>query len=63
MHTNAQDNKTIQDMADAMRRYGDGCTREDLNLHFTSDEITRFEAKARARANDDSVRQINRRAA
>lgn len=58
----SKEEQTIQDMADAMRRYGEGCTRENLNMHFTSDEITRYEQKARARANDDSIRQVKRAA-
>ncbi|MCI9865838.1 hypothetical protein RHIZ_07780 [Rhizobium skierniewicense] len=58
MRSNTQDEQTVQNMADAMRRHGEGCTREDLNLHFTMEEITRFEAKARARANDQAVREL-----
>ncbi len=62
MRSNTQDEQTVQNMADAMRRHGEGCTREDLNLHFTTEEITRFESKARARANDEAIRQIRRAA-
>lgn len=58
MRNSLQDKQTVQNMADAMRRHGDGCTREDLNLHFTMEEITRLEAKARALANDQAIRDI-----
>ena len=62
MHSksDANDAKIIDEMADAMRRAGDGCTREQLTLQFTSAEIDRFCEKARARANEQSV--IQRRA-
>lgn len=62
MRSNTQDEQTVQNMADAMRRHGEGCIREDLNLHFTTEEITRFESKARARANDQAIRHIRRAA-
>lgn len=58
-----KEEKLIQDMADAMRRYGDGCTSEELNRHFTQSEIARYGARARARAYDQAVRQIRKRAA
>lgn len=62
MRSNTQDEQTVQNMADAMRGHGEGCTREDLNLHFTMEEIARFEAKARARANDQAVRELQKAA-
>ncbi|WP_080838262.1 hypothetical protein [Agrobacterium genomosp. 13] len=60
---NSKEEELIQDMADAMRRYGEGCTSEELNRHFTQSEIAHYGARARARANDQAVRQIRKRAA
>ena len=54
------DAQIIEEMADAMRRHGEGCTREELTLQFTSAEIDRFCEQARARANEQAV--IQRRA-
>lgn len=51
----------ISDMADAMLRYGEGCTRNQLALHFTDEEIERLGGKARAVANDKLVRQTRAR--
>lgn len=61
MNTQKTDAQLIDDMADAMLRYGEGCTRDQLALHFTSEEIDRFSEKARARANDRLVRQTRTR--
>ena len=65
MNTNsdANDAKIIDEMADAMRRFGDGCTRDQLTLQFTSAEIDRFCEKARARANEQAVYQRRARVA
>lgn len=53
----SSNSETIEKMADAMLRYGEGCTRDDLAMHFTGEEIERFQARARAIANDRAVRQ------
>lgn len=64
MHTaTSKEDKLIQDMADAMRRYGEGCTSEELNRHFTQSEISRYGARARSRACDQAIRHIRKRAA
>lgn len=39
-------------MADQMLRYGEGCTRSNLEMHFTPDEVERLHGKARALANE-----------
>ncbi|WP_242220021.1 hypothetical protein [Shinella zoogloeoides] len=54
------DTTLINDMADAMLRYGEGCTRDQLAMHFTQDEIDRLSERARAHANEKAV--IQRRA-
>ncbi|MBB4103040.1 hypothetical protein [Allorhizobium borbori] len=60
MHKTNQkaDDKIIRDMADTMRRYGEGMPRETLLLHFTQEEVSRFETKAR-----DLAMQLSSRAA
>lgn len=58
----SNDNELKQAMADAMRRVGDGCTKEDLRKWFTDAEINRFGDAARARAYEMEVEE-NREAA
>lgn len=50
------DDTTIRAMAETMRRYGEGMQRETLLLHFTQEEVSRFEAKARDLAMELSSR-------
>lgn len=49
------DNEKIEAMAAAMRRFGEGCTREQLNLYFLNADIDRLQEKARMKANDDAL--------
>lgn len=53
------DEKTTREMADVMLRYGEGMPRETLLLHFTQEEVSRFEQKAR----DQAMERANRTAA
>jgi len=59
--THKSDNELINEMSDAMLRYGEGCTRDQLAMHFTTEEIDRLSEKARAVANDKLVRQTRAR--
>ena len=54
------DEKTINDMAETMRGYGEGVTRETLLMHFSQEEVSRLEGKARELARSQSVTQISR---
>lgn len=49
------DNEKIEAMAAAMRRFGEGCTREQLNLYFPNADINRLHEQARMKANDDAL--------
>lgn len=49
------DNEKIEAMAAAMRRFGEGCTREQLNLYFPNADIDRLHEQARMKANDDAL--------
>ncbi|MCZ7501232.1 hypothetical protein [Agrobacterium sp. ST15.13.015] len=49
------DNEKIEAMAAAMRRFGEGCTREQLNLYFPNSDIDRLHEQARMKANDDAL--------
>jgi len=49
------DNEKIEAMAAAMRRFGEGCTREQLNLYFSTIDINRLHEQARMKANDDAL--------
>ncbi|WCK12369.1 hypothetical protein G6L41_008815 [Agrobacterium tumefaciens] len=49
------DNEKIEAMAAAMRRFGEGCTREQLNLYFSTADINRLHEQARMKANDDAL--------
>ncbi|OOO15634.1 hypothetical protein BTE56_24100 [Agrobacterium pusense] len=49
------DNEKIEAMAAAMRRFGEGCTREQLNLYFLNSDIDRLHEQARMKANDDAL--------
>lgn len=58
MHIKTKEKKrVINDMADAMLRYGDGCTKEQLLLQFTQEEVDAYSSEARALANTMSVRE------
>lgn len=50
------DSDIIHDMADQMLRYGEGCTRDQLLMHFAGDEIDRLGEKARVLANERAIR-------
>lgn len=58
---NRNEDQIINDMADAMMRYGEGCTREQLEMHFTGAEIDQHSERARSLANDRTVRQTRAR--
>ncbi|MDP9758296.1 hypothetical protein QE432_001093 [Agrobacterium sp. SORGH_AS 745] len=49
------DNEKIEAMAAAMRRFGEGCTREQLNLYFPNADIDRLHEQARMKANDEAL--------
>lgn len=55
--------KIIDDMADAMLRFGEGCTKEQLGTYFTTEEIDKYGERARMLANDRAVRLRRARAA
>lgn len=57
------DQKIIGNMADAMLRFGEGCTKEQLGTHFTTDEIEKYNERARMLANDRAVKLRRARAA
>ncbi|WP_288430236.1 hypothetical protein [uncultured Agrobacterium sp.] len=49
------DDEKVEAMAAAMRRVGEGCTKSDLNLHFTTTDIDRLGEQARMKANNDAL--------
>lgn len=49
------DDEKVEAMAAAMRRVGEGCTKADLNLHFTTRDIDRLGEQARMKANNDAL--------
>jgi hypothetical protein len=58
----ANDSELKQNMADAIRRVGEGCTVTDLRQWFTEAEIARMGDAASARAHEMQVEE-NREAA
>lgn len=65
MHSAAEkaEQKTIGDMADAMLRFGEGCTKDQLGAYFTTKEIDKYGERARMLANDRAVKLRRPRAA
>lgn len=52
MHPRKNDEKRIiHEMAETMRELGEGCTREMLMQRYTQEEVDRYGAPARERAN------------